>query len=64
MSVKIGIDNEVIELTGKEAQDFEAQRAEDQKVFDDAEAEAIAKKEARLALLQKLGLTAEEANLL
>jgi len=64
MSIQIGIDDQVIELKGKAAAEFEAQRAADQKVIDDAEAKSVAKKAAKMELYAKLGLTDDEANLL
>lgn len=53
-----------VELTAEEIADLETARlaAEDQRVA--AEAEAEAKAEAKAALLDKLGITAEEAQLL
>ena len=55
---------EVVPLTAQEIADMETARvaAEDQRVA--AEAEAVAKAEAKAALLGKLGITAEEAQLL
>ena len=55
---------EVVPLTAEEIADLETARvaAEDQRVA--AEAEAAAKAEAKAALLDKLGITAEEAHLL
>ena len=55
---------EVVPLTAEEIADLETARvaAEDQRVA--AEAEAAAKAEAKAALLDKLGITAEEAQLL
>ena len=55
---------EVVPLTAEEIADLETARvaAEDQRVA--AEAEAQAKAEAKAALLDKLGITAEEAALL
>ena len=55
---------EVVPLTAEEIADLETARvaAEDQRVA--AEAEAQAKAEAKAALLDKLGITAEEAQLL
>ena len=53
-----------VELTAEEIADLETARkaAEDQRAA--AEAEAAAKAEAKAALLDKLGITAEEAQLL
>ena len=55
---------EVLPLTAEEIADMETARvaAEDQRVA--AEAEAQAKAEAKAALLDRLGITAEEAQLL
>jgi hypothetical protein len=55
---------EVLPLTAAEIADLETARvaAEDQRAA--AEAEAQAKAEAKAALLDKLGITAEEAQLL
>jgi hypothetical protein len=55
---------EVLPLTAEEIADMETARvaAEDQRVA--AEAEAQAKAEAKAALLDKLGITADEAKLL
>lgn len=55
---------EVLPLTAQEIADLETARlaAEDQRAA--AEAEAQAKAEAKAALLDKLGITAEEAQLL
>ena len=55
---------EVVPLTAEEIADLETARlaAEDQRVA--AEAEAAAKAQAKAALLDKLGITAEEAALL
>jgi hypothetical protein len=55
---------EVLPLTQAEIADMETARlaAEDQKAA--ADAEAAAKAEAKAALLDKLGITAEEAQLL
>ena len=64
MSIKIGIDNKVIELTGEEAAKFEAQRAEDQKFFEDNEIAAKNKLLAKSELLNRLGITEKEVKLL
>ena len=55
---------EVVPLTAQEIADMETARvaAEDQRAA--AEAEAAAKAQAKAALLDKLGITAEEAALL
>jgi hypothetical protein len=54
----------IVELTAEEIAELEASRiaAEDQRQA--AEAEAAAKAEAKAALLDRLGITAEEAQLL
>ena len=60
MTYKIQIDNEVRNATADEAAQIDAQIAEAQ-----ARAEALeAKQVARLALLDRLGLTEQEAQLL
>ena len=57
MTYKIQIDNEIRNATADEAAQIDAQRAETQ-----AQAEAqVVKAEARQAVLDKLGLTADEA---
>ena len=62
--VFIQIDNERIELTGAELEEFNADRAGIQAQFA-AEADALALKQAaRQAVLDKLGLTADEAQAL
>ena len=59
--VFIQIDNNRVELTGAELQAFNADRAKTQAQFD-AEVEAqTAKAAARQAVLDKIGLTADEA---
>jgi hypothetical protein len=55
-------DNEARELTGAEKEAFLADRAQIQTEIAAAEAQAQARKEARLSALQKLGLTEEEIN--
>ena len=62
--ILVSVDDQVIELTGADKQAFLAQRTLD---IADFEAKEIAKKEkakAKAALLEKLGITAEEAVLL
>ena len=57
MTYKIQIDDEIRNATADEAAQIDAQRAETQ-----AQAEAqVVKAEARQAVLDKLGLTADEA---
>lgn len=62
----VGVDNAVIELVGKEKEDFIAEREARNERYKVAELEMKAKQEARLSALQKLsdiaGLTAEELN--
>ena len=60
--IMIGIDDQVIELKGADKEAFLAQRAKDQAEANALQAEANARKEARLSALQKLGLTEEEIN--
>jgi phage terminase Nu1 subunit (DNA packaging protein) len=57
MTYKIQIDNEVRDATLEEAAVIEAQRA----AAAQADADKLAKEEARAAVLIKLGLTADEA---
>jgi hypothetical protein len=60
----VGIDNERIELTGADREAFLEQRAKDQAESAILEAEATAKKQARIDAITKLGqasgLTTEE----
>ena len=60
----IGNDDQVIELTGEAKTEFIAQREEDSVQFSLREAEASAKKQARIDAITKLGqasgLTTEE----
>jgi hypothetical protein len=60
----IGIDNEVIELTGADKEAFLAQKAKDQVEFEARQVDIEAKAQAKAELLAKLGITAEEAVLL
>ena len=62
--IYIGIDNERIEATGQELQDILDYRASKQLLKEQLEAEAEAKATQRQAILDRLGLTSEEANLL
>jgi DNA-directed RNA polymerase specialized sigma24 family protein len=57
MPYNIQIDNEVREATAEEAAVIDAQKAAAVK----AEADKLAKEQARAAVLAKLGLTADEA---
>jgi hypothetical protein len=60
-SIFLNIDNEVIELTGSEAEDFLNKLAEENAA---EQARIAAKESARQALLDRLGITSEEAQLL
>jgi hypothetical protein len=60
----VAIDNERIELTGDDKKAFLAQRAIDLASAAAKEAEAQAKAQAKAALLEKLGITEDEAKLL
>jgi hypothetical protein len=62
--IKVGIDNEVIEINGAEESALIAQKAEDQAVLDNHELAEIAKADAKKDLLVKLGITEDEAKLL
>jgi hypothetical protein len=61
---KIGIDNEVVELKGKEETDFLAQKQKDQAFFDEYENNLNFKAKSKQDLCDKLGITIDEANLL
>jgi Fic family protein len=62
--IMVGIDDQVIELTGKSKEDFIADREESNARILTLEAEAEAKKQARIDAITKLGqasgLTTEE----
>jgi len=60
--IYIGIDDQVIELTGKDKETFLTQRKADQAEAEARQAEVEARQTARLSALQKLGLTEEEIN--
>jgi AmiR/NasT family two-component response regulator len=60
----IGIDSEVIELTGADKEAFLAQRVKDQAEYETRLAEAQTKAQAKAVLLERLGLTQEEFNIL
>jgi len=62
--ILIGNDDEVIELTDADKEAFLAQRALDQAAFEASEIAKKAKAQAKLALLDKLGITEDEAKLL
>ena len=53
-----------IDLTPAEIKAYEKRLADDAKIIADAEAKIVADEKAKAALLEKLGITAEEANLL
>jgi hypothetical protein len=57
-------ETEIIPLTEEEIQAVEQKKIENQTVLDAEQAEAEAKAAARQAILNRLGLTAEEAQLL
>jgi hypothetical protein len=63
-SVIVYIDDERIELFGKDAIDFEATRTENHQEYLDRKATNAANAVKREALLAKLGITADEAALL
>ncbi len=60
----IGIDDKRIEATGDVLEKILKDRADYEKALQVAEAEKSAKAEAKAALLERLGITAEEAVLL
>ena len=60
----VAVDHERIELTGDDKKAFLAQRAIDLASAAAKEAEAQAKAQAKTALLEKLGITEDEAKLL
>jgi hypothetical protein len=60
-SIFIGIDDEIIELTGSKANEFLEKLAKENAI---AKAEADAKAAQRQALLERLGITESEAQLL
>ena len=62
--IYIGIDDKRIEATGKELQDILDYRASKKSNKEALEAEALAKAEAKSALLERLGITQAEADLL
>jgi len=59
-AIFIGIDNEVIELTGADKEAFIAQREADNAEREAREAEQVAKAEQKAAILERLGLTEDE----
>jgi len=62
--VKIHIDDQEIILSGDELELFEADRAREHQKYLQEIAEAQAKATAKAALLERLGITADEAKLL
>ena len=56
----IGIDDQVIELTGADKDAFIAQREADNAEREAREAEQVAKAEQKAAILERLGLTEDE----
>jgi hypothetical protein len=62
--ILIGVDDEVIELTGADKKAFLAQKAIDKAAFEIKETAKKAKAQAKLVLLEKLGITEDEAKLL
>jgi hypothetical protein len=61
-AIYIGIDDQVIELTGADKEEFIAERAKDQADFEAQKIALKTRQAARLSALQKLGLTEEEIN--
>ena len=59
-NIKISVNDETIELTGKEAADFEKNRLKEHTEFLKSEAEKAAKKAAAEAKLAALGLDASD----
>jgi hypothetical protein len=62
--IYVAIDHERIELTGADKEAFLAQREIDLAAADAREAKEKEKAEAKAALLNRLGITADEAKLL
>ena len=60
----VGIDDEVIELKGEAKTAFILDRQNEAKALEDRKAEVEAKEAQRQAILDRLGLTADEAKLL
>jgi hypothetical protein len=58
--IMIGVDDQVIELTGAELEAFLADRAAMQAEQETFEAEQAAKAEQKAAILERLGLTEDE----
>lgn len=61
-SIKIQVDEEVIELKGADKEAFLEQRALDQAEAETRKTEAETRKQTRFLALQKLGLSEEEIN--
>lgn len=62
--IKVGIDNEVVELEGDALKEFIAQRQIEHNHYLALVAERKSNAAAKTALLDRLGITAEEAHLL
>jgi hypothetical protein len=62
--IYIGIDDQVIEATGEVLQEILNRRAEIESIKEAQIAEAQAKAQAKAVLLERLGLTQEEFNIL
>jgi hypothetical protein len=62
--IYIGIDDERVEATGQELQDILDYRAKKKLEKENQLAEAQAKAQAKAELLERLGITADEAKLL
>ena len=62
--IMVGVDNEIIELTGEDKARYLAQKILDDQLTANEKAEAQAKATAKTALLDRLGITADEAKLL
>jgi len=62
--ILISVNDQVIELTGADKEAFLAQRALDQAEYEARQAEAEARAQAKAELLERLGITADEAKLL
>ncbi len=62
--IMVGVDDEIIELTGAAKVAYLAQKALDDEILANEKAQAQAKALAKAALLERLGITADEAKLL
>jgi hypothetical protein len=60
----VQINDEIVELTGKDKENFIAEREANKQIIANADAEIEAKKQARADIFTKLGLTEEELALL